>query len=108
MLSIEHIEAWVALQTDVALLAEEDPWVETAEGMVDWINDIDGDVLLPAPTDPAECPETCHAGILVACNDEYGVQRCDQCQVYDGDIEAAIALANIVGGTAWVAVEADV
>jgi hypothetical protein len=36
-------------------------------------------------------------GILIAMDDDYGIQRCDLCARYPGDLEAAQALADHLG-----------
>lgn len=38
------------------------------------------------------------AGTLPAMDTPEGIQRCDECQVFPGDLEAAQALADMVGG----------
>lgn len=37
-------------------------------------------------------------GVIEDMDTHEGIQRCDECSVYDGDLEAALALADHVGG----------
>lgn len=77
------------------------PWVEvptrTGSIVVDWSqstlagdpdNDCDGCAGGPLP------------GVIAPMDTEIGIQRCDTCQRFDGDLAAADALARIVGGVA--------
>ena len=74
------------------------PWIEIDGQPVDWMR--------RAPSLPQAvtwcgdggCNAGPLAGVLVACDTPQGIQRCDQCNIYDGDREAALALAQMVGG----------
>lgn len=53
-------------------------------------------------TPPAAAPQGCEAdtipGVLTAINDNFGIQSCDQCRIYPGDLEAALALSARIPG----------
>lgn len=81
------------------------PWVEVDGAPYDWTTN-------PLPLDPDGDPEcACNlsplAGTLDAVDDEYGIQRCDECQRFDGDLDAALALAHLVGGIVRFEAETD-
>lgn len=46
-------------------------------------------------------------GILTGCDDGYGVQRDDESDRYDSDVEAALALAEAIGGVAYVLLDEE-
>lgn len=71
------------------------PWVEVDGQPVDW-------VASPLPRQPCPCGEMGRvilAGVLDGTDTPQGIQRCDICSTYVGDLEAALALAQLVGGT---------
>lgn len=75
-----------------------------ADGTNPWL-ELDGepvDLTQPdlAPREQCPCEEWAPVivpGVLEAMDDDYGVQRCDACDLYDGDLEAALALAKALG-----------
>lgn len=71
-----------------------DPWIEVDGVAVDW-------TASPLPRTPCPCSEgfdVIEPGVLDGMNTPHGVQRCDACRTYDGDLAAALALARRVGG----------
>jgi hypothetical protein len=84
---------------EAMIASETDPWVQLPDGSpVDWVH-------LKLPPEPGNGCEICgtspKAGALEAMNSEFGVQRCDTCDRFDGDLAAAQALADLIGGTVW-------
>lgn len=82
-----------------------DPWVEVDGVAVDWMTHPllkDSTPDLPRCNCPASTP-----GILPAMNTPEGIQRCDECQMFDGDLDAALALAKKVGGVVKFEIEED-
>jgi hypothetical protein len=84
-----------------------------AEGTNPWV-EVDGEpVYWPAvdlPRIPCPCGagfEVIEPGVLESMDSPRGVQRCDACSTYDGDIEAAVALARRVGGVVRFVAEVD-
>ncbi|MGI6797691.1 hypothetical protein [Gordonia sihwensis] len=45
------------------------------------------------------------AGVIAPMDDQYGIQRCDACSIYPGDLEAAYALAQHLGASYTVMYE---
>jgi hypothetical protein len=79
----------------ISIASGTNPWVEVDGEPIDWMT---------RPTDrrrTSDCDQCGEIldGVIEAMDTPEGIQRCDQCQVYDGDIEAAEALARLVGGT---------
>ena len=71
-----------------------DPWVEVDGTPVDWVAS-----QLPRTSCPCgESGQVVLAGVLDGMNTPQGVQRCDSCDRYPGDLDAALALAQLVGG----------
>lgn len=70
-----------------------DPWLERPDGtLVDL-----ADHLARLPR--GECGD-CRAGFFAPTDNGptlQGVERCDECAVYDGDLSAASALAGLIG-----------
>lgn len=82
---------------------ESDPWLETP----------DGEVVSLAPhlatLERGACGD-CRAGFFAPTDNgptDQGVERCDECDTYDGDLEAALALAAVIGPDVTVWYEAD-
>jgi len=73
-----------------------DPWVQLDGVPVDWTR-----ANLPRVTCPCgESGQVVLAGVLDGMNTPTGVQRCDSCDTYPGDLDATLALARHVGGSA--------
>jgi hypothetical protein len=74
---------------------ETNPWIEVDGRPVNWMS-------RQAPSGNLEC-DTCTwspvPGVLEAMDTPEGVQRCDMCELFDGDLDAALALARTVNGT---------
>jgi len=82
------------LPDGVMIASETNPWVEVDGEPVDWTTST-------LPRVPCPCDED-HAalvpGVIDAMDSDEGVQRCDASGVFDGDLDAALALARLVGG----------
>lgn len=89
------------LDDGVLIRSETNPWIEVGDMPVSWM----GHPLSQrrwADHDCDTCAEACALpGVLEAMDNEYGVARCDGCEVYNGDLSAALALAELVQGTVW-------
>lgn len=80
--------------TDRLIASDTNPWVEVDGKPVDWTT-----TTLPRTECP--CGEMGHVivpGVLDGMDSEHGVQRCDTCNTYPGDLDAALALAQLVSG----------
>lgn len=87
-------ETYNGTAIDVMIADRTNPWVEVDGVPVDWTK-----VDLPRH----ECPcgengQVLLSGVLDAMDSETGVQRCDACSTYPGDLDAALGLAALVGG----------
>jgi hypothetical protein len=77
-----------------------DPWLQWPDGsVVDLLPHL---MALPV----GECDEECHGGFFAPTGNGptgNGIERCDTCQVHDGDLDAALALALVIGPevTVW-------
>lgn len=83
-------------QTDVQIEGQRNPWVEVDGTPVNW-------TASNLPRVPCPCGENgpvVLAGVLDSMDTDEGVQRCDTCLTYPGDLDAALALARLVGGVA--------
>lgn len=82
-------------EQNVRLASETNPWLRNdASGA-----DVDLQVMVDEGRVPVPLtPDCCYSGIIPAMDTNEGIQRCDTCQVYDGDLEAAQALADRIGG----------
>lgn len=96
-------------QPGVMLADTTDPWLQRPDGAVVDLEPFTA-LLSPGP-----CGEDCSAGIFAPTGNgptEQGIERCDQCATYEGDLDAALALAVIVahvvpGVTVWYQPEED-
>lgn len=70
------------------------PWIEVDGKPVDWTV-----VVGKGPCPCGENGDVALAGVLDGMDTADGVQRCDTCGTYEGDLDAALALAELVGGT---------
>ena len=94
-------------QLDGVLIADQtDPWLQHPDG-----TEVD---LLPHLADltPGPCEEDCAGGFFAPTSNgpaDQGIERCDACNVYEGDLEAAAALAALIGPeiTVWFEVDDD-
>lgn len=82
------------LAKGVMIAGYTNPWVEVDGQPVDWSKTV---------LERRECPcedwgTVLLPGVLDSMNSAYGVQRCDACGIHDGDLDAALALARLVGG----------
>lgn len=77
---------------------ETDPWVGVDGVPYDWM----ARPLPDAPDNDCEiCRDSPVSGALQAMNTPAGIERCDECEVFEGDLDAAFALAALVGGTVY-------
>lgn len=80
---------------DGVLIADgTNPWIEVDGIPVDWTT-----TTLPR----TECPceegfSVVLPGVIDAMDTPVGIQRCDACSRFDGDLDAALALARLVNG----------
>ncbi|WP_311208744.1 MULTISPECIES: hypothetical protein [unclassified Aeromicrobium] len=79
------------------------PWVEVDGVAVDWT--AAGAPVLPIVS--RGCDGCAGRGVLPASDGPHGVQRCDECQAYGGDCEAAEVVAALLGGVAYVELDED-
>lgn len=82
------------------------PWVVVNGEPVDWTNP--GVSIPMRPFEPNDC-DACGIipGVIEAMDTPEGIQRCDQCQRYEGDLSAAQALADAVSGEVWFTEESE-
>ncbi|HEY3514557.1 MAG TPA: hypothetical protein VGL36_35585 [Kribbella sp.] len=81
------------------------PGTFIADGTNPWI-EVDGqplawpqlDVPVAQDNDCDQCGDEPVPGVLTGMDDAQGIQRCDTCNRYAGDLDAALALAQLVGG----------
>lgn len=90
------IKTFDGTYADFTLIASgTDPWVEVDGKPVDW-------VAKNLPTDPDNDCESCAdmpiSGVIAPINTREGIERCDECKRFEGDLDAAFALAKLVGG----------
>lgn len=81
-------------RTDVQIESDTDPWIEVDGVAVDW----SASTLPRVPCPCGEGFDVIEPGVLDSMNSVHGVQRCDACSTFDGDLNAALALARRVGG----------
>lgn len=84
---------------------ETDPWLQHPDGSVVTVID-----LVLAHVDVGPCGE-CHGGFFAPTVNgptEYGIERCDACDVHEGDFSAALALAALIGPDVTVWYEPEV
>jgi hypothetical protein len=81
--------------TDQLIADGTNPWVEVDGIPVDWL---DASPLPPVWTDCETCSGTPMPGVIAPMDTAEGVQRCDICDLFDGDLSAANALARAVSG----------
>lgn len=80
---------------DVIIAAETEPWLQRDNGEEIDLTEYDLDTLLPQLNDCDGCAGT---GVFAPVNTNHGINRCDQCQAFPGDLEAAAAVAQVIGG----------
>lgn len=86
-------------EDDVTIAFGTDAWLETAGGIV-----LDLTNYEPSTTsDCGTCGWGLLAGIFAPVNDEFGIEACDECRRYPGDLDAARALADYLNElTGWI------
>jgi len=72
------------------------PWVEVDGKPVDWTQ---RDLAVAPDNDCDTCCDQTIPGAIAAMDTDIGIQACDNCKRFPGDLEAAQALADLVGGT---------
>jgi hypothetical protein len=83
------------LPEDTYLADQTNPWIEIDNVAVGWPLT----QLSPAPDNECEqCAGEPLPGVLTRMDSEIGIQRCDTCARFGGDLPAALALAILVGG----------
>jgi hypothetical protein len=90
---------------EVMIADRTNPWVEVDGARVDWTERV------PWSRQPGNDCDSCWdspvAGTIPAMDTEHGIQRCDECQRFEGDLDAALALANLTGGTVRYHIETE-
>lgn len=71
------------------------PWIEVAGEALTWPHDA---LPVAQDNDCDQCAGEPLPGVLTGMDDDAGIQRCDSCERYAGDLDAAHALARLVGG----------
>lgn len=82
------------LPDSARIASETNPWVEVDGVPVDWTT-------VDLPRTPCPCDEEHDAlvpGVIDAMDTNEGIQMCDSTDVFEGDLDAALALARLVGG----------
>lgn len=82
------------LPDDVFIADGTNPWIEVDGVAVTWPR---AD-LAAAPGNDCDCFDQPVPGVLAPMDSDVGVQACDECKLFPGDLEAAQALAALVGG----------
>lgn len=88
---------------DVQIEDRTNPWIEVDGVPVDWTT-------IDLPRIPCPCEDmglVVLPGVLDGMDTPQGVQRCDGCDAYPGDLDAALALARLVGGVVKFSKETD-
>lgn len=81
--------------TDLVIAGSTNPWVEVDGRPVDW----EALMCQAAPNDCDQCTGSPVPGAIVAMDTPEGIQACDLCRRFAGDLDAAQAVAATVGGT---------
>lgn len=83
---------------DLPLIASRtNPWVEVNGEPVDWTDPVWNNQRVVRPQCDT-CNGTILPGVIEAMDSNEGIQRCDECDTYPGDLEAAWQLARLVDG----------
>lgn len=90
---------------DVTMTDGSDPWLQHPDGTVVALDEH----LSRLPI--GQCTE-CRGSLFAPTGNgptEQGIERCDQCNAYEGDLTAALALAVAIGNgvTVWFQSDAD-
>lgn len=92
-------------QPDAMLEDATDPWLQDEHGALIELEPVLA-TLPPGPT----CGE-CRGGFFAPTINgptEEGIERCDECDVHEGDFDAALALAALIpGATVWYLPDTD-
>lgn len=87
---------------NVVIAKGTDPWVEVAGVAVTWPRKD----MAPAPDNDCEmCGDEPVSGVFTGMNTVIGIQRCDTCQRFAGDLDAAFAVAQLMDGVVRFAQE---
>ena len=81
------------LPDGVLIASDTNPWVEVAGEPVDWTTSTLPEAACPCGEHPTVLP-----GVIAPIDTEEGINRCDAALLFDGDLDAALALARLVGG----------
>lgn len=93
--AIHDLMQKVAAERNGLLIAScTNPWIHVDGQPYDW----QAKPLPAATNDCEQCAESPVPGAIPAMDTPAGIQRCDQCELFPGDLEAAAALAVLVGG----------
>lgn len=86
--------------TGVMIADQTDPWLQRPDGSVV--------TLVPhlTPLEPGPVCGECRGGFFAPTDSgptDQGIERCDECDLYLGDLDAALALAELIGPdiTVW-------
>lgn len=83
---------WAPDDDSAQMIADQtNPWVCDRSGRVVTVDDVSTGGLA------ADCDCWPIPGVILGMDDPHGIQRCDTCLVYPGDLEAAYALAQHLG-----------
>ncbi len=83
------------LPADICIADDTNPWIEIDGSTVVWPHP---DLIPDAANEYEACAGAPLPGVLAPMDSEIGIQRCDTCQVFDGDLPAALALAALIDG----------
>ena len=83
------------LSDGVQIESETNPWVEVNGKPVNWTTSTLPRVNCPCDEDHAAIVP----GVIDSMDTDEGIQRCDAADVFEGDLDAALALARVVNGT---------
>jgi len=92
--TVERTFDGTPLEEGVLIAEGTDPWIEVDGKSVTWPRE----GFLGAEGNNCECTGSPVPGVLTSMNSEAGIQRCDTCGLFPGDLEAALALAKFIGG----------
>lgn len=87
------------------------PWVESHGQPINWtrhpVSDWRARYGVTEVTDCEGCEHSILPGVIESMDTPEGIQRCDSCQRHRGDLDAALALAALVGGVVRFEIEDD-
>ena len=91
---VSYLEQTLAKEEGVFIAPGTDPWIEVDGKPVTWPRE----GVPEAEGNDCECEGSPVPGVLTSANSEAGIQRCDPCHLFPGDLEAAFALAKLIEG----------